>query len=148
MVEAIREILLREIGNLRSEVEAYPADEAERGEAPGISNPGATLVLHLVGNLRHFVGAVMGGTGYARDRDAEFAGRGTPRAELLALIDDAARDVGDTLAKVDDSRLSEPYPARLSDNQERTTAFFLLHLVQHFTYHLGQVNYHRRILSA
>jgi uncharacterized damage-inducible protein DinB len=147
MVEAIREILLRELGKLRQEVEAYPSDEAVWREAPGISNPGGTLVLHLVGNLRHFVGAALGGTGYVRDRDAEFATRGTPRAELLRLIDDAARDVGATLEKLDDGVLAKPFPVAAL-GREDSTGFFLVHLTQHLTYHLGQVNYHRRILSA
>jgi uncharacterized damage-inducible protein DinB len=148
MVEAIREILLRELATLGREVEAYPSDEAVWREAPGISNPAGTLVLHLVGNLRHFVGALLGGTGYVRDRDAEFATRGTPRAELLRMLEEAKRDVGATLEKLDDRVLSEPFPAMLGDQVQRSTGFFLVHLTQHFTYHLGQVNYHRRILSS
>jgi uncharacterized damage-inducible protein DinB len=116
-------------------------------EAPGIGNPGGTLVLHLVGNLRHFVGATLGGTGYVRDRDAEFSTRGTPRAELLRLVDATLHDVGSTLQKLDDGILSRPYPVPAL-GREDSTGFFLVHLTQHLTYHLGQVNYHRRILSA
>jgi uncharacterized damage-inducible protein DinB len=146
MVQAIREILLRELGRLRQEVELYASDEAVWREAPGISNPGGTLVLHLVGNLRHFVGATLGGTGYVRDRDAEFARRGVPRSELARLIDAAVEEVGATLARLEDDALPRPYPLPAL-GREDTTGFFLVHLTQHFTYHLGQVNYHRRLLA-
>jgi uncharacterized damage-inducible protein DinB len=147
MTEAIAEILGREIGKLRGEVEAYPGDEAVWRVAPGIANSAGTLVLHLCGNLRHFVGAQLGGTGYARDRDAEFARRGVPRPELLAEIARAEREVGETLARLGDDDLARPYPLEVFGRTD-TTGWMLLHLVQHFTYHLGQVNYHRRLLGG
>jgi uncharacterized damage-inducible protein DinB len=147
MMEAIREILGRELGKLRAEVVAYASDDAVWREAPGISNPGGTLVLHLTSNLRHFIGAILGGTGFVRDRDAEFTTRGTPRAELLAMIDRAAADVDATLARLDDGVMGKPYPVPVL-GRENTMAFFLVHLTQHFTYHLGQVNYHRRLVGS
>jgi uncharacterized damage-inducible protein DinB len=147
MIAEIREILLRELGKLRSEVEAYGSDADVWRTAPGISNAAGTLVLHLCGNLRHFVGLHLGGTSYVRDRDTEFARRDVPRAELLAEIAQTEAEVGAALASLAETELERTYPQALYD-AEHTTGWMLLHLVQHFTYHLGQVNYHRRILGA
>src|SRR3989442_12385174 len=85
----IAAILRRDLGALRREIEAY-ADERDIWRvAPGISNCAGTLALHLGGNIQFFVGAVLAGTGYVRDRGAEFARRDGPPAELLPEIDPA-----------------------------------------------------------
>src|SRR2546422_7255337 len=69
----IAAILRRDLSALRREIEAY-ADERDIWRvAPGISNCAGTLALHLGGNIQFFVGAVLAGTGYVRDRDAEVA---------------------------------------------------------------------------
>src|SRR5437764_673264 len=82
-------ILVRDLRALRREVEAF-ADERDLWRVPpGIGNSAGTLALHLAGNIRHYIGAVLGGTGYVRDRDAEFALRDVPRTDLLADIDAA-----------------------------------------------------------
>ncbi|HET6762835.1 MAG TPA: DUF664 domain-containing protein [Longimicrobiaceae bacterium] len=147
MIGEIREILLRELGTLRREVEAYASDAEVWRTAPGISNAAGTLVLHLCGNLRHFVGMHLGGTSYVRDRDAEFARRDVPRAELLAEIGRAEAETGAALEALAETELERTYPQPLYD-ADHTTGWMLIHLVQHFTYHLGQVNYHRRILEG
>jgi len=147
MIGEIREILLRELGTLRREVEAYGSDAEVWRTAPGIGNAGGTLVLHLCGNLRHFIGKQLGGTAYARDREAEFARRDVPRAELLAEIGRAEAEVGAALEALAETELERTYPQPLYD-ADHTTGWMLIHLVQHLTYHLGQVNYHRRILGG
>ena len=146
MVGAMREILLREIARLRTEVELYAGDEDVWRLAPGIANSAGTLVLHLCGNLRHFIGVQLGGTDYVRDRDAEFARRGVARGELLAEIARMEEEVGGVLAALDDAVLERTFPQPLY-GEDRTTGWMLVHLVQHFTYHLGQINYHRRLLA-
>jgi hypothetical protein len=75
LVGAIGTMMLRELVTLRKQIEAYPSDESLWKVVPGISNSGGTLALHLAGNLQHFIGAVLGSTGYIRDRDAEFSVR-------------------------------------------------------------------------
>ena len=112
---------------------------------PGASNSGGTLVLHLLGNLEHFIGAVLGRTGYIRDRDAEFAARGLTRAELHRRIDAAAEAVDATLARLATDQYEAEYPVPVG-GRKLATADFLVHLATHLAYHLGQLDYHRRML--
>ena len=140
-------ILVRDLQALRREVESF-ADERDLWRVPpGISNSAGTLALHLAGNIRHYIGAVLGGTGYVRDRDAEFALRDVPRTDLLADIDAALVAVERGMARVSDADLTMPYPDP-PRGLAVTTRDYLIHLVTHFTYHLGQVDYHRRLLTG
>src|SRR5438093_12856172 len=103
-------ILVRDLRALRREVESF-ADERDLWRVPpGISNSAGTLALHLAGNIRHYIGAVLGGTGYVRDRDAEFALRDVPRTDLLADIDAALVAVERGMAGGSDAERNEPYP--------------------------------------
>jgi hypothetical protein len=111
-VDALRRILLRDLAALRREIEAYERESDLWTSPPGVSNPAGTLALHLAGNLRHFVGAQLGGTGYVRDREAEFQDRGVPRAVLLGRIADAVTEVDRTLRSLPASRLAAPYRSR------------------------------------
>jgi hypothetical protein len=137
----------RELRAVRREVAAYPDDAALWRELPGVPNAGGTLALHLVGNLRHYVGAVLGGTGYVRDRPREFAARGVPRAEVLAQLDAALADVTRVLPALDAATLAAEYPERFG-GQAFTTAEFLVHVGAHLAYHLGQLDYHRRAATG
>lgn len=143
--ETIRTILTRDLRALAREVDAYPSDDLLWRTRPGVSNSAGTLVLHLVGNLQHFIGAVLGNTGFVRDRDAEFASRGLTRAELRSRIETAEAVVAATLRKVTPRQLDADYPVPVS-GRTLGTEEFLVHLVAHLGYHLGQVDYHRRIL--
>ncbi len=140
-------IFMRDLRALRREVESF-ADERDLWRVPpGISNSAGTLALHLAGNIRYYIGTVLGGTGYVRDRDAEFALRDVPRTDLLADIDAALVAVERGMARVSDADLSKPYPDP-PKGLPVTTRDYLIHLVAHFTYHLGQVDYHRRLLTG
>ena len=143
----INTVMTRELKALRREIEAYPSEAELWQGAPGIVNPGGNLALHLAGNLQYFVGAVLGGTGYKRFRDAEFGSRDVPRAELLREIDAAISAVQKGLARVSDADLEKPYPEAIG-GVTPTTGAFLAHLAVHLGYHLGQVDYHRRIVSG
>lgn len=139
------QLYTRDLDKLKAEVEAY-ANEGDLWRVEGeIANSAGNLCLHLAGNLRHFFGAVLGGTDYVRDRDAEFASKFVPRATLLAEVDAAAADVKAVLAKITDEDLQKNYPIEVFGHP-MTTEFFLVHLVTHLNYHLGQINYHRRLL--
>lgn len=140
--------LARDLSRLAAEVRAYPDEGSLWVEAPGIANPGGTLVLHLTGNLLHYVGAVLGGSGYERDRDAEFGRRGVPRDDLLAGIREARGTVESVLPALEADRLRAPFPDPPRRMAGIETGAFLLHMVSHLAYHLGQVNYHRRILAG
>lgn len=141
----IQTVIARDLRALAREVDAYPSDDLPWRTAPGISNSAGTLVLHLAGNLEHFVGAVLGGTGYVRDRDAEFATRDLTRAELRRRIEAAALSVDATLARLTPAEIDGEYPVPVA-GRKLGTADFLLHLATHLAYHLGQIDYHRRML--
>lgn len=147
MIVELRKLLLRDIASVQRELELYPDDAAVWRAAPGILNTSGTLALHLAGNLQHFIGAILGGTGYLRQRDLEFSRRDVPRAELLAGLDRAAEAVGGTLGALPAARLDELYPLELA-GVRLTTRMFLLHLSTHLSFHLGQIGYHRRVVTG
>lgn len=141
------EIFERDLSKLKAEVEAY-ANERDLWRVDGeIANSAGNLCLHLAGNLRHFFGSVLGGTDYVRDRDAEFSSKFVPRAKLLAEVDAAASEVKAVLEKITDEDLQKNYPIEVFGHP-MTTEFFIVHLATHLNYHLGQVNYHRRLLGS
>ena len=140
-------LLARELATLRDELLAYPDEHDIWAKPAGVPNSAGNLAMHLAGNLRWFIGAQFGATGYVRDRDAEFARRDVPRAELIAMVEAAADEVTRTLATLDPSRLDETYPLEVG-GLRLPTGRFLLHLEGHFAYHLGQVDYHRRIVTG
>ena len=138
--------MIRDLRSLDAQVAAYPDDESMWKVVPGISNSGGNLALHLAGNLRHFIGATLGGTGYIRNRDAEFATKGITRDEIRGILNAAIEETGSTLDKIDGSVFDSVYPLPIAERRVRTGEF-LIHLAAHFTYHLGQLDYHRRILT-
>lgn len=141
------DIYKRDLAKLKAEIELY-SNEADLWRVDGkIANSAGNLTLHLVGNLRHFFGAVLGDTGYVRDRDREFSEVGVSRADLLAGVDQAAADVIATLEKLTADDLARTYPIEVFGHP-MTTEFFLVHLATHLNYHLGQINYHRRLLGS
>lgn len=146
MRSVLVELYDRDLSKLKEEIALY-GDEAALWKTDGeIANSAGNLTLHLIGNLRHFFGAVLGETGYVRDRDKEFSDGGVSRADLLAGVDQAAADVKATLAKLTADDLAKEYPIEVFGHP-MTTEFFLVHLATHLNYHLGQINYHRRILG-
>ncbi len=146
LIEAVAAILDRDLRALAREVEAYP-DEAALWQLPeGITNSAGTLVLHLTGNIQHYLGARLGNTGYMRDRPAEFSARGVPREALLRQIEAARGAVRSTVQKLTAEALELDFP-EVVGGMRVVTGEYLIHLVSHFDYHLGQVNYHRRLVT-
>ena len=146
-LESVQQILLRDLDRLETEISAYTGAAQlwiVRGE---ISNSAGTLCLHLCGNLQHYFGAVLGGTGYQRNRPAEFARRDVSRDDLIQQIHAARAAVSLTLPRLDEERLDDEYPERVFDHPV-STRFFFIHLAAHLGYHLGQVNYHRRLTTG
>jgi hypothetical protein len=144
--DALRRILVRDLEALRRELRAYPDERLLWAAPSGVPNSAGTLALHLCGNLRHFVGAQLGRTGYVRDRDAEFADRDVPLAELERAIDGTRADIEATLrgGAID---LDAEYPLEVA-GVRLSTRTFLFHLVSHLAYHLGQIDYHRRLVTG
>src|SRR5882724_5658255 len=147
LVADLAAILDRDLRALRRELEAYPDERLIWREVPGLPNSAGTLALHLAGNLQHYNGAGWGGTGYVRNRDAEFARRDVPRAELVAEIERARMAVAAGLERVDVEALAQEYPEAIAEMRVRTGEY-LVHLCTHFTYHLGQLDAHRRVVTG
>ena len=147
IIDTFRALYDRDLKRLAQEIDAY-ADEASLWQtAPGISNPAGNLCLHLLGNLRAYIGDLLGQTPYGRNRDAEFSTRYVPKATLLADIDQLRQVLDHTFASMTDARLTERYPTEPM-GYAMTTHYFLTHLLAHLSYHLGQIDYHRRLLTG
>lgn len=145
LAEILKELYERDLNKLKTEIESY-GGEADLWKTSGeITNSGGNLCLHLIGNLRHFLGSVLGGTSYVRDRDSEFSTGGVPKADLLAGVDAALTEVLATLAGLSEEDFAKTYPIEVFD-RPLTTGAFLTHLATHLNYHLGQINYHRRLM--
>ena len=144
---AMASIISRELKTLERELNAYPS-EAQIWELPaGLPNSAGTLALHAAGNLLHFVGAVLGGSLYVRDREAEFSRRGVPRAELIEDLQRAERAVRETLTSMDPARFAQEYPLPVA-NRRVITGEFITHLATHLAYHAGQLDFHRRMVTG
>lgn len=148
MINPVAAALARELASLRAEVAAYPDDATCFAQVPGLPNSGGTLALHCAGNLRHFVGHALGGSGYVRDRAREFAARDVSRAQIDEELAAAEREVAEALARFDVARLDEPWPGELPGGMQASVRLMLQHLTSHVAYHLGQVDYHRRMVTG
>ena len=147
LTDTLIQLFKRDLTKLKGELNLYD-NEAHLWLTPeGISNCAGNLAIHLVGNLNHFIGAVLGETGYVRQRDKEFSDKNVPRDNILKDIDEVMEIIENTLSKLSEDQLQEEYGLRVF-RDSMTTEFFLVHLVAHLNYHLGQINYHRRLLTS
>jgi uncharacterized damage-inducible protein DinB len=135
----------RDFESLRHELKQFNPEEKLWKVTGSITNSAGNLCLHLCGNLRHYLGAVLGGSGYVRNRDAEFSHANLPLNSLLQLTDETERELENALLKLTDSDLEKEFPLEVL-NRKWITETFILHLYGHFNYHLGQINYLRRVL--
>jgi Protein of unknown function (DUF664) len=147
MTEDVSRLLVRELHAFAREVLMFPDDESLFRTAAGVTNSAGNLALHVCGNLRHFVGAVLGGTGYVRNRDLEFQARGGHREDVARELHETAAVVTSTLARLSPEALDKPYPQRVGA-LELPCRLFLVHLAVHLGFHLGQAGYLRRIVTG
>jgi len=140
-------LLTRELLAFSRELDLFRDESLIWSTVPGISNSAGTLTLHVCGNLQHFVGAVLGGSGYERNRDLEFSSRDIARAELQANLTTTTEVVQTVLAAFPEERLLEEYPDVLGGLRV-STGLFVLHLGTHLAHHLGQAGYLRRALTG
>ncbi|MBT2621534.1 DinB family protein [Chryseobacterium sp. ISL-6] len=146
ITDSLKSLYTRDLNKLKSEIEAYQNEESIWLIDKHISNSAGNLCLHLVGNLSHFVGAILGHSGYIRNRELEFSLKNIPRTELIQQIESTIEVVNSSLDKLTDSDLKNEYPLEAL-GYKMTTEYFLFHLIGHLSYHLGQINYHRRLLD-
>ena len=147
MTDSINAVMQRHLLQLKKEIAGYENEDDLWKIEGEILNSAGTLCLHLCGNLQHFIGAVLGNSGYIRERDQEFALRNVPVNEMLTLVDTTISIVDDTLNKLTEDEVKNNYPQELF-GKPMTTEYYLIHLTSHLGYHLGQINYHRRLLAS
>ncbi len=145
--QVLKTIFNRDLTKLRSEIASYKQEANLWKIEKDIANSAGNLCLHLVGNLNTYIGAILGNSGYIRNRDLEFSAKDIAKDELLQKIDETVAVVERVLDALTPEQLKAEYP-QLVLAEKTTTEFFLVHLATHLTYHLGQVNYHRRLIDS
>jgi hypothetical protein len=146
VIETLKTLFNRDLNKLRNEIELYQNEKTIWHFDKGISNSGGNLCLHLVGNLNAYIGVGLAKTGYVRQRDLEFSLNDIPKDELLKKIDDTIKVVEDGLNNLTESQMTEDFPVIIWDKPTEIE-YTLIHLTTHLNYHLGQINYHRRLLD-
>ena len=136
----------RDLTKLQEELQAYRNEENLWIVDGQITNSGGNLALHLIGNLRQFIAADLGGFGYERNRDQEFGATGKSRTALLEELDVVKEQVEKSLVTLDPNKLGD-LSIHSFFGYQMTIGYFLIHLYGHFNYHSGQINYHRRLLD-
>lgn len=142
--ETLTELFERDLLRLITEMNLYKDENNLWVVKDGISNSAGNLCLHLVGNLNHFIGATLGHTGYVRHREDEFELKNILRQDLLLNIENCILIVRNSLQHLSDEDLKKDFPLEKHGTIVSTT-HMLVHLYGHLSYHLGQINYHRRL---
>ncbi len=137
----------RDLTKLKGELSAYQSEENIWKVDAQILNSAGNLTLHLIGNLNTYIGGEIGKTGYVRNRPLEFSDKNVPREKMLAAIDSTIQVIKNALITLTEEDYSAEYPIEVFE-ATTSTEYFLIHLAVHLGYHLGQVNYHRRLLDA
>jgi hypothetical protein len=148
LANLVKAALVGELEGLRDAVKELTASSSEkqfwtRPIEPG--NSAGHLVLHLTGNLKHFVGAELGKMEYVRDREREFTETNPPSKEqALAGLDEAVSIFRRVVEGLTPEQLAAPHPT------ERLGSVLnaLVHLTAHFALHRGQISYITRLVTA
>lgn len=135
------------LGQLKQEITLYRNEANIWHTDRNILNSAGNLCLHLVGNLNTYIGAQFGNTGYVRNRPEEFSLKNIPRYELINKIDATIEMIEMVVGLITEEQFNSEYPQVVLDGKLVSTEYFLVHLATHLSYHLGQVNYHRRLLD-
>ncbi len=146
ITEDVLKLFTRDLNRLKTEISQYQ-DEANLWKVDGaVSNSAGNLCLHLIGNLQTYFGSVYGNTGYVRDREKEFSDKAVPREQLLIMIAETEAMLKRVLPTISQEQLEEDYPMPVFDHSMKS-GYYFIHLAVHLGYHLGQINYHRRLLD-
>ncbi|MFH6966658.1 DUF1572 family protein [Flavobacterium sp. FlaQc-28] len=146
LAETLKSLFNRDLNKLKVEIESYQNENQLWAIDKNISNSGGNLCLHLIGNINTYIGSEIGKTGYIRNRPLEFSLKDIPKSELIGKIEETIIVVNNTLDLLSEEDLNAIYP-QIVFEKEMTTGFFFVHLSTHLAYHLGQINYHRRLLD-
>jgi hypothetical protein len=143
IIDSLLKLYDRDLQKLEDEIKAYPDESLLWKPIPGTINPGGNLALHLCGNLQNYFGAILGNTGYKRNRPLEFSAKDVPVSELIKEVSAAKAAVRKVLSAFTEADFEKEYPEKVFETP-MTNIYFILHLLDHLGYHLGQINYHRR----
>jgi hypothetical protein len=146
ITETLNILFTRDLKRLRQEIESYNNEHNLWRVENDISNSAGNLCLHLIGNLNTYIGKEIGKIDYIRNRELEFSLKDIPKVELLKKIDETILIVSSSLERLTPGDLLKEYPVIVFDTPT-STEFLLVHLATHLAYHLGQINYHRRLLD-
>jgi hypothetical protein len=147
IIETLKELFNRDLNKLKNELNLYKSESNLWIVHKDITNSPGNLCLHIIGNLNAFIGAELGNTGYIRQRNLEFSLKNVPRKDMINQIDDLLVIIENTLSTLTPEDLQKGFPLKVFKDK-MTTEFFLVHLATHLSYHLGQINYHRRLLDT
>jgi hypothetical protein len=147
VVQELRKVFIKDLEKLKEEIGLYRSEQNLWKIEKQIANSAGNLCLHLVGNLNHFIGTTIGKTGYVRNRDEEFSLKNIPQKELVNRVANTIAMLDKVMRTVDDAELELEYPL-LVLKEKTSTGYFLFHLSSHLGYHLGQINYHRRLIDT
>jgi uncharacterized damage-inducible protein DinB len=146
VIETLKSLFERDLNRLKKEIELYQDESNIWKVEKNIANSAGNLCLHLLGNLNTYIGKEIGRTNYVRNREQEFSLKNVPRTELLDKIDETIQMINQSLDKLKESTLQDEYPILVFE-EKTSTEYLLIHLTTHLTYHLGQINYHRRLFD-
>lgn len=146
VASSLARLYVRDLTRLSQEIAAFPDDATLWCAPAGITNPAGTLVLHLEGNLREYIGRLLGGHAYVRERSKEFALRDISQGELLARIAALQERIPAMIAELTMEQLESVYPEPVQ-GKPISVETFLLHLYGHLNWHLGQMDATRRMLT-
>jgi uncharacterized damage-inducible protein DinB len=144
--QTLTSLYKKDLQLLKTEIELYNTESNLWRIDKNITNSAGNLCLHLIGNLNTYIGSQLGNTGYVRQRELEFSLKDMPKAELLKRIDETTEMVVTTINNLTDEQLNQIHPVKVYDF-DLTSAALLFYLTTHLSYHLGQINYHRRLLD-
>jgi hypothetical protein len=145
MTEDIQCLLIRELNSFKKEIEMFSEDELLWKTIPGIINSAGNITLHICGNLKHYIGAVLGKSGYVRNRKSEFSTRSGSREDLVREIEETIEIISGILPRLPEEKMAAKFP-EIVGGLELRCGLFLLHLCAHLAHHLGQTGYLRRII--
>ncbi|OCA72320.1 DinB superfamily protein [Chryseobacterium artocarpi] len=146
VIESLTSLYQRDLDRLKNEIEAYQQENNLWKTDQKVTNSAGNLCLHLIGNLNQFIGAQLGNTNYVRQRELEFSTKDVPRIELIEKIKETAIVVDNVLNHLTEEDLNKEY-SRAPGEEKMSTTYFLIHYLAHLDYHLGQINFHRRLLD-
>jgi hypothetical protein len=147
IVNSIKSIFIRDLSKLNGEIESYPNENSIWEIRSDINNSAGNLTLHLIGNLNTYIGAELNKTGYIRNRELEFTLKNIPRVQLIQSIEATISVIENVLDQLSVKDLKKEYPTLIWE-KKTSTEYVLIHLTTHLAYHLGQINYHRRLLNT